>query len=78
MGRVVVKARIENLDDLYEVRKGQRTSEEVRAIDVDDALGDTGAYMLFIPRRLVKKLGLKKYLARRPGRPRLAFMKQFV
>ncbi len=64
MGRVTVKVRIENLDDLYEVQKGQRKPEDVRAVEVDDALVDTGAYMLFIPRHLVKKLGLRKYKTR--------------
>jgi clan AA aspartic protease len=64
MGRVTVKARIENLADLYEVRKGERTAEEVRAIEVDHALVDTGAYMLFVPRKLIKQLGLKKFKTR--------------
>jgi clan AA aspartic protease len=64
MGRVTVKARIENLRDLYEADKGALKSEEVRAIEVDDALVDTGAYMLFIPKRLIKKLGLKKFRTR--------------
>jgi predicted aspartyl protease len=64
MGRVTVKVRIENLRDLYEADKGTLKAEEVRAIDVEDALVDTGAYMLFIPKRLIKTLGLKKFRAR--------------
>jgi predicted aspartyl protease len=59
-GRVVVKVRIENLADLYVADKGKLRPEQVRAIEVDDALVDPGARVLFIPRRLIKKLGLKK------------------
>ena len=65
MGRVTVKVRIENLRDLYDADRGALKADEVRAVEVDDALVDTGAYKLFIPRRLVKKLGLKKFRTRR-------------
>lgn len=65
MGRVVVKARIENLGDLVLVKTGYKKAEEVRAIEVDDALVDTGATMLSLPKRLIKKLGLKKFSSRR-------------
>jgi clan AA aspartic protease len=65
MGRVTVKVRIQNLRDLYDADRGALKADEVRAVEVDDALVDTGAYMLFIPRRLVKKLGLKKFRTRR-------------
>lgn len=65
MGRVVVKARIENLGDLLKVRDRLLKSDEVRAIEVDDALVDTGATMLSMPKSLIKKLGLKKFTSRR-------------
>lgn len=58
MGRVLVAVTIENLDDLFEVRKGQRKPEDVRRIEVPDALVDTGAKMLSLPRRLIQELGL--------------------
>src|SRR5436309_15148311 len=64
MGRVTVKVRIQNLRDLYDADRGALKADEVRSIEVDDALVDTGAYMLFIPKRLVKKLGLKKFRSR--------------
>ena len=64
VGRVVVKARIQNLRDLYDADQGRKSRDEVRAIEIDDALVDTGAYMLFIPKRLVKQLGLKKFRTR--------------
>jgi clan AA aspartic protease len=65
MGRVVVKARIQNLNDLFKAREGHLKESEVREIEVEDALIDTGAYMLFVPRRLIKQLGLKKFRTRR-------------
>ena len=58
MGRVVVSALIENLDDLGDERRGRITSEEVRRVEVDDALVDSGASGLLMPKRLVAKLGL--------------------
>jgi len=61
MGKVTVPARIENLDDLYEARKGKRAADHVRAIEVTDALVDTGAAMLSVPRALVQQLGLNRH-----------------
>ena len=65
MGKVLVKAHIQNLRDLFEAEKGDRKPEDVRAVEVVDALVDTGAYMLFLPKRLIKQLGLKKFRSRR-------------
>ena len=65
MGRVVVKARIENLGDLLLVRAGHKKPEEVRTSEVEDALVDTGAAMLSLPKSLIKKLGLQKFTSRR-------------
>ena len=59
MGKVQVSARIENVYDLHEVSLGSRLPEAVRAVDVADALVDTGASILSLPRRLVAQLGLK-------------------
>jgi predicted aspartyl protease len=58
MGRVLVAVTIENQYDLYEVSKGLRKPEDVRRIEVPDALVDTGAKMLSLPRRLIQELGL--------------------
>ncbi len=65
MGRVLVKVRIENLGDLLKVREGKLKPDEVRTLEVDDALVDTGATMLCLPKSLTKKLGLKKVSSRR-------------
>jgi predicted aspartyl protease len=61
MGKVIVSARIENLDDLFSVNKGQMTDEEVRRIDVSDALIDTGATGLLMPKHCIAQLGLQPF-----------------
>lgn len=58
MGRVVVTALIENIGDLIEVERGKLAKEDIRAIEVPDALVDTGAWGLSIPKTLLEKLGL--------------------
>lgn len=65
MGKVLVAAKIENLNDLYEVSKGRLKAEEVRKIEVTDALVDTGAMHLSLPRRFVQQLGLERYRTRK-------------
>jgi clan AA aspartic protease len=67
MGKVLVRAKIENLDDLVCVYKGIIKPEEVHSIEVTDALVDTGASTLMLPKRLVSQLGLR-YLRTRQGR----------
>lgn len=58
MGTVIVSARVENLFDLYEVKQGRLSTDAVRAVDIDDALVDTGATLLSLPSRLIEQLGL--------------------
>ena len=65
MGRVLVEAKIENLADIYEVGKGARKGADVRTVQVSDALVDTGATMLSLPRRYIAQLGLEKTRTRR-------------
>lgn len=64
MGKVLVKARIQNLNDLYEVSQGRLQPDQVRSIEVEDALVDTGATTLSMPLRLIEQLGLQKYRSR--------------
>lgn len=59
MGRVVVKAKIESLDDLYQVRRGSLSPEQVRAVEIEEALVDTGASTLSLPQNLLDRLGLR-------------------
>src|SRR6266545_344951 len=59
MGKVIVSAKMENLEDLYAVHQGLLTPDKVRTLDVNDALVDTGAIGLMIPTRLLPTLGLR-------------------
>ena len=59
MGKVVVTAKIENLKDLFEVEQGVLADEQVRRIEVQDAIVDTGATTLLLPKRMITALGLK-------------------
>jgi len=61
MGKVIVTARIENLDDLFSVTKGQMNQKQVRSLEVSDALVDTGATNLSMPGRLIAQLGLQLF-----------------
>lgn len=61
MGRVTVAARIENLNDLIMVEQGHLTDAQVRRVEVSDALVDTGAVSLSLPRRLIQQLGLQRF-----------------
>lgn len=58
MGKILVKAEIENLEDLYAVKKGQLGPDQVRKIEVTDALVDTGATGLSMPKNMIQTLGL--------------------
>jgi predicted aspartyl protease len=67
VGRLLVAARLENLEDVYKAAQGGLPAEQVRAVDVPDALIDTGATGLLVPRRLIGQLGLS-VLRTRPAR----------
>jgi predicted aspartyl protease len=65
MGRVLTEATIENLEDLWAVKRGLLPPEQVRRITVPDALVDTGATLLSLPTRLIRQLGLSPHRTRR-------------
>ncbi len=65
MGKTVVTAKIENMEDLFGVIRGSMKPEEVRTIEVPDALVDTGATLLSIPKRYIDQLGLRPFQTRR-------------
>jgi predicted aspartyl protease len=67
MGRVTVAVRIENIHDSLEARAGRLSPDRVRAIAVDDALVDTGARLLSLPKRMIDQLGLQ-WFDTRPAR----------
>ena len=59
-GKVIVSAKIENLFDVEEVFRGRITDDQVRRLEVDDAMVDTGATTLSLPKRLIAELGLRQ------------------
>jgi predicted aspartyl protease len=61
MGKIVVNARIENIYDLYEVEKGTLAPDQVRQVEITDAVVDTGAGGLGLSRQLIQQLGLKRF-----------------
>src|SRR5438094_617294 len=65
MGKVLVQAKMENLNDLYDVSQGRLQPNQVRTITVADAMVDTGAMFLSLPRRYVQQLGLQRYRTRK-------------
>lgn len=65
MGKVVIPARIESIEDLFAVKQGTLPAERARRVEVNDALVDTGATVLCMPKRLLDQLGLKPFTTRR-------------
>jgi predicted aspartyl protease len=65
MGKVIVPARIENVGDVWAVSEGLRQPEQVRFVEVQDALVDTAASTLCLPKRFVAQLGLQPGQQRR-------------
>lgn len=64
MGKVLVPVVIENLEDLMKAEAGTIGHDEIRRVEVPDALVDTGAVMLSMPKRLIAQLGLKPFRKR--------------
>jgi predicted aspartyl protease len=60
MGRVLTEATIESLEDLWAAKRGLINSEQVRRLDLTDALVDTGATLISLPTRMIRQLGLTK------------------
>ena len=65
MDKVLVEVKVENLEDQYLVRKGLLAPDQVRHVEVTDALVDTGATQLSMPKRLIDQLGLQPVRTRR-------------
>jgi predicted aspartyl protease len=61
----VVAATIENINDILNVQAGQLPPGQVRSVTVHDALVDTGAKLLGLPKRLIQQLGLTYFETRR-------------
>src|SRR5438045_2088510 len=65
MGKVIVGAKIESLEDIFAVKQARLTPDKVRTVEVADAIVDTGATGLMMPKRLIDQLGLIRFRGRR-------------
>lgn len=64
MGKVLVSARIENISDSLAAHDGRIRPDQVRAVEISEAMVDTGAKLLGLPRRMVQQLGLDPFETR--------------
>ena len=64
-GRVLTEATFENAGDLWAVQRGFIPAEQVRRVEIADALVDTGATLLSLPTRLIRELGLDRVSSKR-------------
>ena len=64
IGRVTVAAKIENVGDLYMAEKGLLPADQVHRIEVSNALVDTGATTLSMPKKLIDQLALIPFRSR--------------
>ena len=65
MGRVLTEATIYNAHDFAAARMGKLPDEQVRKVVVSDALVDTGATTLAMPKSLIDQIGLTKQYEKR-------------
>jgi predicted aspartyl protease len=64
MGSVLVKIKVENITDSLEANAGRLSADRIRSIEVDDAVVDTGARLLALPKRHIQSLGLERFETR--------------
>jgi predicted aspartyl protease len=57
MGRVTCEVRVENAIDSARARAGEIPAESIRSIRITDALIDTGATTLALPKSMILQLG---------------------
>jgi hypothetical protein len=69
MRGVVVAAKIENLADLYRAQQGRLANDQVRHLEVQDAVADTETLVLTLPTSLIEPLGLGRYKTQRVRTP---------
>ena len=65
MGRVTTEITVENMNDLYDAKRGLIAADKVRRVTISDALVDTGATFLSLPNRVIEGLGLSKAFTKR-------------
>lgn len=65
MGRVLTPATIENYVDLWAAKQGIISDDDIRRIEVQEALVDSDATLLSLPKSLIQELGLEKTAEKR-------------
>ena len=65
MGRVTTAATVENIGDVWNANQGSIRPDEVRKIEIADALVDTGATLVSLPTRMIRQLGLSPVVSKR-------------
>ena len=61
MGRKKVEIKVENISDSLNAVAGRLRPDQIRSVSVPDALVDTGAKLLGLPKRHIAQLGLEKF-----------------
>ena len=64
MVKVCVRALVENLFDVEDCERGLITPDQIRSVELEDALIDTGATGLMLPKRIISALGLCHFKTR--------------
>ncbi len=67
MGSVLVTAKMENLGDVLIANRKRTKKAKIRSLEISDALVDSGATTLSLPKRLIDQLGLE-LLGKQPMR----------
>jgi predicted aspartyl protease len=62
---VLIKAKIENLEDLHMVEGGRIPATQFRMVELTDAVADTSFVRLAMPRKLIEQLGLRHLRTRK-------------
>ncbi len=60
MGRIIEKIKVSNYADVFKSTEGQISPEQIRSVELD-AVVDTGATYVCLPRKVIEKLGLHFY-----------------
>ncbi len=68
MGRVTVSAKVENALDSARARAGEIPPDAVRTIQITDALVDTGASTLGLPKAMLRQLGFDTPISKKRSR----------
>jgi predicted aspartyl protease len=64
MAKVLVTAKIENLFDIERCVRGLLPADQVRSVEVIDAMVCAGTFGLLLPKRLIAQLGLRYFCTR--------------